>query len=136
VAWVAAAVFLAGAAAAAGPVRIELMVSRLSKQPGAIDPRAAELHEQLKSEFRYQSLDVVKVVELELAVGEVGSMTLPTGKQVKVRPMLVDDRGVLLAVEVEGSVQTDLRVQSDHLVIIGTERHDKGKLVISLEPHL
>lgn len=135
-----AAVLIGGvfprAASAEGPIRIELMVSRLSKEPGGIDPRAAKLHAQLAKEFRYESLEVVKVVELRLAVNEVGSMKLPTGKKVKVRPLLVDDRGVLLAVEVEGSVQTDLRVQSDHLVIIGTERHDRGKLVISLEPHL
>jgi hypothetical protein len=121
---------------AQGPVRIDLMVSRLSKKPGKIDPRAAKLHQQLQGEFRYESLEVVKSVELTLALDEVGTMDLPTGKKVQVRPLLIDDRGVLLAVEVEDSVKTDLRVQSDHLVIIGTERHEKGKLVISLEPHL
>ncbi|MGH0035188.1 MAG: hypothetical protein ACQGVK_09190 [Myxococcota bacterium] len=126
---------VAEAAAAAGPVRVELMVSRLSKKPGEIDARAAKLHDQLKAEFRYASLKVVKVVDLELAVDEVGSMQLPTGKKVSVRPLLVDDHGVLLAVEVEGSVQTDLRVKSGHLVVIGTERHEKGKLVISMVPY-
>jgi len=120
-----------------GPrVRMDLMVTRMSREAGQIDPRAARLDKQLAKEFRYGSLEVVKSVSLDLAVDEVGGMELPTGKRVRVRPLLVDERGVLLAVEVEGSVQTDLRVRSDQLVIIGTERSEGGKLVISLEAHL
>jgi len=115
---------------------MDLMVTRMSREAGQIDPRAARLDKQLAKEFRYGSLEVVKSVSLDLAVDEVGGMELPTGKRVRVRPLLVDERGVLLAVEVEGSVQTDLRVRSDQLVIIGTERSEGGKLVISLEAHL
>ncbi len=127
---------LSGSAVAqsGGPIQIELMATLLSKDPGGIDPRAEKLDRELKGEFKYQSLKVLKSKELTLGLDEVGRMSLPNGKRLEVRPMLVDAKGALLAVEVEGSVQTDLRVKSDHLVIIGTERHEKGKLVLSLVP--
>ena len=71
---------------------------------------------------------------LSLALDEVGSLALPNGKRLRVRPLDVSDNGVLLAVGVEGVVKTDLRVPSGHLVAIGAGRHREGKLIISLEP--
>jgi hypothetical protein len=41
---------------------------------------------------------------------------------------------VLLGVTVKGSLQTDLRIPNGHLVVIGAEGYQDGKLVISLEP--
>lgn len=124
----------AGADSKAQRVKVELVVSRICKDPGEIDPAGAHIHERIQDEFRYQSLKVRKQKVLDLALDEVGGLNLPTGKRVQVRPLLIDERGVLMAVDVEGSVTTDLRVSSGHLVIIGTRRHKKCKLVISLEP--
>jgi hypothetical protein len=136
---VAAALLLAagGEVRAQSPdrVQVELVVSRISKRPGEIDPRASRIHAELSQEFRYESLKVVKSVRLNLGIDEVGGLALPNGKQVRVKPLLVDAKGVLLAVDVEGTLQTDLRVKSDQLVIIGAQRHKKDKLVISLELH-
>ncbi len=116
-------------------VQVQLVVSRISKRPGEIDPRASRIHAKLSQEFRYESLKVVKSVRLNLGIDEVGGLVLPNGKRVRVKPLLVDAKGALLAVDVEGALQTDLRVKSDQLVIIGAQRHQKDKLVISLEPH-
>ena len=63
---------------------------------------------------------------------QVGSVGLPNGKQARVRPLNVDGDSALLAVEIEGAVQTDLRVRKGHWVVIGAERYRDGKLVISL----
>jgi hypothetical protein len=123
-----------GAAAQQGPIQVQVMVSRISDAPGGIDARAQKLHQKLKGEFRYESLEVLEVRTLSLAVDQVGSVGLPTGKPARVRPLQVDGKGVLLAVQVEGVVSTDLRVQNGHLVVIGAGRHQGGKLVISLEP--
>ena len=71
----------------------------------------------------------------QIDVDEAATLELPNGRVVRVKPLLVDERGALLAVEVEGTLQTDLRVRSDHLVVIGAQRHGDGKLVISLQPH-
>lgn len=126
---------MAAPATAADRVQIHLAVTRLSDGPGGIDPDAAKLHKKLKKDYRYESLKVVRSADLDLAIDEVGGLDMPGGKRVQVKPLLIDKKGVLLSVDVEGSIKTDLRVKSDHLVIIGAERHEKGKMVISLEPH-
>jgi hypothetical protein len=127
----------AGAARAQAPasVDVEVMVSQISDSPGAIDPRAGKLDASLQREFRYGSLKVLQSQRLHLALDQVGSLPLPNGSTLRVRPLQVDDRGVLLAVAVPGAVQTDLRVQNGKMVVIGAGRYEDGKLVISFEPH-
>jgi hypothetical protein len=123
----------AGAAEAQkGPIQVELMVSQISSGGSGIDPRGRELHEKLKGQLSYDSLEVLEVKQLSLAVDQVGSVALPDGKKAKVRPLNVDGGSALLAVEIEGAVQTDLRVRKGHWVVIGAERYRDGKLVISL----
>ena len=60
-------------------------------------------------------------------------MRLPSGKRLRVRPLQVGERGVLVAVAIEDTLQTDLRIRNGHLVVIGAEPYEEGKLVISLE---
>jgi hypothetical protein len=129
--------WLVAAVAGAEPeprIDIELMVSHISDAAGGVDERGEELHAKLQREFRYQSLRVLESRSLRLALDEVGTVTLPNGKRARIRPLQLGEHGVLLAVDVEGSVQTDLRVRNGHLVVIGAERYRDGKLVISLEP--
>ena len=127
---------VAGAASATAEERVDVqvMVSQISDAEGPIDPRAKKLHEKLRKEFRYGSLEVLQSKRLTLTVNELGSLTLPNGRALQLRPLHVGDNGVLMAVNVEGSVQTDLRIRNQHLVVIGAERYREGKLVISLEP--
>ena len=115
-------------------IDVELMVSHVSSAPGEIDPRARKLHQKLQGEFRYESLRVLQIRGLQLALNEVGSVGLPNGKSVRVRPLQLSGSGVLLAVDVEGAARMDLKVRNGHLVVIGAERYQDGKLVISLEP--
>ena len=123
----------AGAAEAQkGPIQVELMVSQISSGKSGIDPRGRELHEKLEGQLSYDSLEVLEVEQLSLAVDQVGSVGLPNGKRAKVRPLNVDGGSALLAVEIEGAVQTDVRVRKGHWVVIGAERYRDGKLVVSL----
>jgi hypothetical protein len=134
---VTAAVFwLTGVAAAqsAGPVVIEVMVSQISQQPGSIDPRAKRLDAKLRDEFRYESLQVLSQRKLTLKLNELATVALPDGNELQLRPLNISDHGVLVAVTVKGSVQSDLQIPNGHLVAIGAGRHGDGKLVISLEP--
>ena len=62
------------------------------------------------------------------------TLGLPNGKSASVRPMGVDERGALLAVDIEGAVKVDARAQSGHLLVFGAGRHASGKLVVSIEP--
>jgi hypothetical protein len=116
------------------PINIDVMISHISDRVGQIDQRAKRLDERLRDEFRYESLEVLERHQMVLEVDEVGTVELPTGHQFKARPIDVDPRGVLMSVSVEGSVQTDVRVPSGHLVVIGAERYKDGKIVISVEP--
>ena len=81
-----------------------------------------------------KTLEVLETRRLRLAPDEVGTLGLPNGKPLRVRPLRLDDSGVLLAVEVKDTLQTDLRVRNGHLVVIGAGRHQGGRLVISFEP--
>ncbi len=126
------------APAAAEPsqkVRMEVMVSHISNEPGEVDPRADEIDRKLRDQFRYESLTVIQTKTLTLGLDEVGSVRLPNGRRLQVRPLQIDDRGVLTAVSLEGSVDADLRIRNGHLVVIGAESYRGGKLVVSLEPH-
>lgn len=115
-------------------IELEVLVSQISDRPGAIDPRGEKVHRELQGRFRYESLKVLVQRHLRLALDEVGSVALPNGKALRVRPNDVGKSGVLLAVSVEGALDTDLRVQSGHLVVVGAGRYEDGTLVISLEP--
>jgi hypothetical protein len=116
------------------PINVDVMISHISDRVGQIDQRAKRLDERLRDQFRYESLEVLERHQMVLDVDEVGTVDLPTGHQFKARPIDVDQRGVLMSVSVEGSVETDIRVPSGHLVVIGAERYKDGKIVISVEP--
>lgn len=124
----------AAPAAAQERIQVEVMVSHISDRAGQIDPRGQRIDEKLRGQIRYQSLRVLQQKRLGLALDEVGSMKLPNDRSLRVRPMDIGERGVLLAVSVEGSIESDLRVPNRHLVVFGTEPFEDGKLVISLEP--
>ena len=136
VAALALAIAAAPAVAQEGPRRIalEVLVAYISDEAGGVDPRAERLHEQLADQFRYRTLRVLDERQLDLPLGSVQSIELPNGRLLNVRAFQLSSRGVLLGVTVKGSLQTDLRIPNGHLVVIGAERYQEGKIVISLEP--
>ena len=96
--------------------------------------RGRTVHEKLRSQIRYESLRVLQQKHLDLRIDQIGSLELPNQRKLLVRPMDVGERGVLLAVEVEGFADSDLRIPNHHMVIFGTHPFEDGKLVISIEP--
>ncbi len=115
-------------------IEMIVLVAHASTGPGGVDPGAERLADKLTKEFRYESLRLLQSRRLRLALDEVGSVRLPNGKLLRLRPLQVGKKSVLLAVELEGTLQTDLRIPNGHLVVIGAERYQDGKLVIGLEP--
>ena len=135
-----AALALLGSAAAASAepprrVAIDVTVSHALDAQGTIDPRGLQLDAYLKPQFRYGGLKVLQVERLDLAMDQVGTLQLPNGRKFRVRPLDIGSEGVLLSVSVQGTLWTDMRVRNGHLVVIGAERYEAGKLVIGLEPH-
>ena len=123
---------VAGAAAAAEQFEIEVMVSQIGEGAGSIDPKGAKLHAKLQKQFRYESLKVLKTKRLKLDLDEVGTLSLPNGKPLRVRPLQLGDRGLLLAAHV-GDLQMDLKLTRGHLVVIDAGRHAGDRLVVSFE---
>lgn len=117
-------------------VRLDMIVSHASPRPGPVDPGAAGLHERLRDDFRYQSLRVIERRRLNLRTGEIGGLDLPSGKRVRVRPLHLGAGGVLLAVDIENTLHTDMRVPDRQPVTIGVDRYEDGKLILTLEPEL
>lgn len=117
-------------------VRLDLTVSHASPHPGPVDPEAAMLHERLRGDFRYQSLRVIERRRLDLRTGEIGGLDLPSGKRVRVRPLHMGPAGVLLAVDIENTLHTDMRVPDRQPVVIGVDRYQDGKLILTLQPEL
>jgi hypothetical protein len=130
-------VLLAAAPAGAQEVRrvsLEIMVTHVSQAPGGIDPGGEELDKQLRNDFRYGSLKVLERRNLRLELDEIGQMKLPNGRWMRVRPLNVARNRLLVSVEVEGSLATDLRLANHRKVSIGSHRYKDGTLVITLEP--
>ena len=129
-------VFMSPSALQAEPdatLNVVVTVANLSAEGAGIDPRAKRLHAELKKQFRYSGISVSEIKKLRLGVDQVGSITLPTGRTLKLRPLVIEKRSALLAVEISGLVQTDLRLDAGQLIIIGAEDFRDGKLVVALE---
>ncbi|RIL05409.1 MAG: hypothetical protein DCC71_10470 [Proteobacteria bacterium] len=124
----------ASAQQAARLVGISMTVSHASERPGPMDPNAAALDRQLRQQFRYESLRVIERRHMQLRMQEVGGMDLPTGKRVQLRPLSLTPSGVLISVDIPGTLQTDVRVPNRKQVVIGVERYDHGKLIVTLQP--
>jgi hypothetical protein len=110
------------------------MVCYISDRAGVIDARASKLHRQLRNQFRYESLRMLHAERLALDLGAVGTVKRPNGPWIRVRPLHVGGRAMLISVEAEGALKTDLLVRNGQLVVIGAEPYRDGKLIISLEP--
>lgn len=126
----------AGTAHAQATQRIGLLltISHATQTPGPVDPESAEIHKRLQQEFLYQGLRVIERRHIDLALQEIGGVVLPSGKRVSLRPMSLSPTGVLIAVEVPGTLETDVRVANHQHVVIGLERYQNGKLILTLQP--
>jgi hypothetical protein len=102
------AVALAGIAALAAPgstpaqgpdsgrVPVNVMVVQTSNQKGEVDPRAQDLHEKLKKQLRYKSMRVIQEQRVDLEMNQVGTVELPDGRKVRMRPLHKGAKGVLM----------------------------------------
>ena len=113
---------------------VKVTVAEISNAEGKIDKRAKRLDRNLRKQFKYKSLRVIKERRLKLALDEVGSVKLPNGRMFRVRPLDLGDRGLLMAVGWEGEMMMDMRAPNHHMLVIGGPAHGAGQLVISLEP--
>jgi hypothetical protein len=115
-------------------VPVNVMVVHLTDGEGGIDPRARELDRKLKTQLRYRSMRVIREDRVDLRIDQVGSVKLPDGRAVRMRPLHKSRQGVLIAVDVEGAVKLDARAANHQKVVIGAGAYEGGNLAISIEP--
>ncbi len=115
-------------------VPVNVMVVQTSNRKGEVDPRARALDADLKKQLRYRSMRVIREERVNLHVDQVGTIPLPDGRSVRVRPMHKGKQGVLMAVDVDGAVKLDARTRNRHRVVIGAGAYEDGNLAISIEP--
>lgn len=120
--------------AAGPPVRVETMIVYVSSQPGSIDPRANALARTLRQEFNLQTMRVIQMQQLSLALRQIGQVELPTGHWVTVRPEEFTSKGLRMGVEVQGMLRTNVNVPSGNDVVIGAYSYENGRLVVRLAP--
>jgi len=115
-------------------VQVTVVVNHVSLHPGPVDPAAAKLERHLSQDFKYKSIRVIQTEHMTLGLNQTGSVMLPTGRWLKVKPRKLGQRGLLMLVEIEGTLRTNLRVPNHHQVVIGAQKYQDGKLVVTLEP--
>ena len=117
-----------------GLVPFNVIVVHTSNRKGEVDPRARALDAELKKQLRYRSMRVISEERVNLHVDQVGTVPLPDGRSLRMRPMHKNKQGVLMAVDVEGAVKLDARARNRHRVVIGAGPYEGGNLAISIEP--
>lgn len=116
------------------PVSVEILVGYVSAQPGAIDPRLAQLSSMLGQDFKFQTMRVVQIRHLTLPLRQMGQVDMPSGHWVSVEPEEITSRGVRMGVEVQGMLRTHLHIPSGNQVVIGAYSYEQGRLVVRLVP--
>ncbi|HKA13609.1 MAG TPA: hypothetical protein VKH41_01215 [Myxococcota bacterium] len=116
------------------PVNVMVVHTCESERDGGVDPRARDLDEKLKKQLRYKSMRVIQQERVDLEMNQVGTVHLPDGRKVRMRPIHKDTRGVLMAVDVQGAVKLDARAPNHHKVVIGAGEYEDGNLAVSIEP--
>jgi hypothetical protein len=133
-----AALLLAGPVAAEDPrpIEFEVTVVHVSSRKGGVqaNDRARRVDRIIGRQIKYDSLRVLDFRRQQVALNQVGSVTLPGGKHFRFRPMDLRDDGVLVAVDVERSAQGDFRIPRRKPFVLGGQRYQDGQLVILLEP--
>jgi hypothetical protein len=115
-------------------VPVNVMIVQTSNKKGEVDPRAQGLHEMLKKQLRYKSMRVIQEQRVDLEMNQVGTVDLPDGRKVRMRPLHKGAKGVLMAVDVQGAVKLDARAPNHHKVVIGAGEYENGNLAVSIEP--
>ena len=115
-------------------VPVNVIVVHTSESEGGVDPRARDLDEKLKKQLRYKSMRVIQQERVDLEMNQVGTVDLPDGRKVRMRPLHKGAKGVLMAVDVQGAVKLDARAPNHHKVVIGAGEYEDGNLAVSIEP--
>ena len=114
------------------PVSFDVQVVHGSDKEAAADPRCEQIRNNLPIHFK--SLAEVQRKKLEVALGQAGSLKLPSGRQIRLVPISIVDDRLHVLLKMEGLVESQLRLTSGRAVIVGGEPDRDGRIIITLTP--
>ena len=132
------AVLLAVAPALADDVekiQVRVTVTDLTDADAGVDPKAEGLLGALRDQnIKYRSARVVREIEADLAAGESESIEIGKGRRAHLQVMQVDDRGALVAVDLDGGVKADVRVdRGGRPFVVDAGKIEDGKRLVQIE---
>lgn len=135
--WLCLAVSLLAAGVAQAqsePIEFEIQVVHGSNHEGQgrVDPACNEIKRRLPMQF--DSLQMVSQRKLSLKFGELGQVSLPTGRNLSLIPISIVRDRLHVHFQIKDLVDTRLQLRSGRPVIVGGQAWDEGKLIIMLKP--
>lgn len=118
-----------------GPMVFDVTVVFVSPKGGGVerDPRAQRIDALLGRQIRYESLRILSSDRQRLALDDVGSVALPTGRRFRFRPIDLGKGGVLVSVDMDRTAQGDFRIPRGKPLVLGGQPYQDGKIVVVLE---
>ena len=125
---------LVAAPALAQEVSVGVMVIHASQSPGPVDPEAERVRVILSRDFRFQSWRVMQRNRMRVPMKETRRVELPSGRSMKVCPLQIESKGLLMSVEMNGQLDTQVVLPRRKPFVIGAGGYQDGKLIIAIEP--
>ena len=116
-------------------VRVRGKVTEVSDEGDGVEPGAEDLIRALgKQNIRYESARVVREVKVELAPGDSKSVKIGNGRKAHLQLMQADEKGALVALDVEGGVKADVKLRrGKRPFVVDAGKVGDAKRVISIE---
>ena len=113
---------------------LNVIILHTSEGEGGVDPKARKYDRELGPKLKYKSLRVLEEKRVKLGADEVGTIPLPNGRDLRVQPVHKGKKGLLMGIDVEGSVKLDARARRGQRVVVGGGPFEDGELAVSIEP--
>lgn len=115
------------------PVRFEVQIVRGHESKGVIEPDCESLNRRLP--MRFGTLRTIEHRQMNLQLGQRGSLQLPTGRSVQLQPISVMQNRLHMQFQLQGRVNTRLQLSSGKPVIVGGESDGDGAIIIQVTPY-
>jgi hypothetical protein len=114
------------------PILIRMLIARASVKTGKVDPVARDIYDHLPG--KYHSITLVEDRTVSVLLGEQAHVSLPTGKELRLRAVAVHGGQLHLQLEMTDVVNTSMRLANGRAFYFGGPALDKDTLVFKLVP--
>lgn len=122
----------------AGEPAVKIVVKTIlaSQDAASVDPRISDLTRKLQSVFRYSSYRLISEDNLQLRIGETGTVSLPGDRMLKITPLRATENRAelqLLIFKKESQIiKTRIQVLNHGSITVGGPEHKGGFLLFDI----